>query len=467
MPHRLPHLAATPSTGGAGLAELAATEWDRAATPHHLAGPTSTGVPAPPTWSGQPRGQVQFPLRLRSARRNPCRNLTAILDKPRPGSGPDHLDPRRPPLPHRRGPLADAAVAAIAPNAAARPNSPPPAAPPTAASCPDICPAHRNRPGERHQPQDRRACVDIAALPRLGHLPPQIPKPLLSRMSPDAARHRTADRRDFSAFAVSRFNAAGSFRHGSQTTPGTRRPPASTPAPALDRLQTFPRRPPRSTTKNTSSSRCSSVASTNACRRLPDPAKPGWGAHRFYVDEAGHRPPLASRRTPGRSTCRPGSTTPLPSTSPRSMPGSGCLAILAALALPNARVDAVVSPRTPSPWPGNVADYGLEGASAGRIHALAIAASFPDLIVSSPPLHWTPRGGRPARRIPARTRPGLGFRRRRPGLHRTTILQGGQAATPQPGGLLSWSRIGHSQEALEAAWNDSSPAPGWKPRPTA
>ena len=94
--------------------------------------------------------------------------------------------------------------------------------------------------------------------------------------------------------------------------------------------------------------------------------------------------------------------------------GSGCLAVLAARAFPNARIDAVdLSRDALAVAARNVADYGLEDRITlhrGDLFAPVGGRRY-DLIISNPPYVDAAGHGRPAARMPGRTE--TRFRRRR------------------------------------------------------
>jgi ribosomal protein L3 glutamine methyltransferase len=109
------------------------------------------------------------------------------------------------------------------------------------------------------------------------------------------------------------------------------------------------------------------------------------GEHRFYVDERVIVPRSFIAELL-RERLRPGAA-------PRSLPrldlctGSGCLAILVALAFPQRAIDAVdISRDALAVAPRNVREYGLEprDAAANRISSAASNRRY-DLIVSNPP----------------------------------------------------------------------------------
>ncbi|MCX7627462.1 MAG: 50S ribosomal protein L3 N(5)-glutamine methyltransferase [Methylophilaceae bacterium] len=134
--------------------------------------------------------------------------------------------------------------------------------------------------------------------------------------------------------------------------------------------------------------------------------------------------------------------------------GSGCLAILAALAFPHAEVDAVdISADALEVARRNIADHGLED----RVRAVrsdmltALQGKRYDLILSNPPYV----NAAAMETLPAeyRREPRLALASGEDGLdHVRTLLR----QAPQhlyPGGLLI-VEIGHNRDALEAAFPD-------------
>ena len=134
--------------------------------------------------------------------------------------------------------------------------------------------------------------------------------------------------------------------------------------------------------------------------------------------------------------------------------GSGCLAILAAHAFPNADVDAVdISDNALAVAQRNVADYGLEGqlelVKSDMLSALA--GRQYDIILSNPPYVDAPS----MEALPQeyRQEPGLALASGSDGLEHTHVLIEQAAELLHPGGLLI-VEIGHNRDVLEAAYPD-------------
>jgi ribosomal protein L3 glutamine methyltransferase len=132
--------------------------------------------------------------------------------------------------------------------------------------------------------------------------------------------------------------------------------------------------------------------------------------------------------------------------------GSGCLAILAALAYPEARVDAVdLSRDALAVAHRNIADYGLTG-RVELIHSdlfQALAGRSYDLIVSNPPYVKAAS----MRTLPQefRREPEMALASGRDGLdHTRTILREAPRFLHSRGLLVV--EIGHNRKALERAY---------------
>lgn len=205
------------------------------------------------------------------------------------------------------------------------------------------------------------------------------------------------------------------------------------------------------------------------------------GPHRFYVDERVIVPrsfiaeflnPTTGVR-PLMSVLGPGSPVrDIRGLTPRRIldlcTGSGCLAILAALAFPEAKVDAVdLSPGALAVARRNVDDYGLQD----RIELVrsdlfqALEGRTYDLIVSNPPYV----NAAAMRTLPQeyRREPGMALASGRDGLdHTRTILREAPRFLGE-GGLLV-VEIGHNRKALERSfprlpfrWPRTSAGPGF------
>lgn len=132
--------------------------------------------------------------------------------------------------------------------------------------------------------------------------------------------------------------------------------------------------------------------------------------------------------------------------------GSGCLAILAAHAFPNAEVDAVdISDNALAVARRNVSDYGLEN-QVNPIKSdmlTALAGRQYDIILSNPPYVDAPS----MEALPQeyRQEPGLALASGEDGLEHTHTLIEHAAQHLHPGGLLV-VEIGHNRDVLEAAY---------------
>ena len=132
--------------------------------------------------------------------------------------------------------------------------------------------------------------------------------------------------------------------------------------------------------------------------------------------------------------------------------GSGCLAILAALAFPNADVDAVDLSRDALEVASrNVADYGLQD----RVELLesdlfqALQGRHYDVIVSNPP--YVNAESVAALPQEYQAEPALALGSGEDGLDATRQILAQAKAHLNPGGLLV-VEIGHNRDALEAAF---------------
>jgi ribosomal protein L3 glutamine methyltransferase len=132
--------------------------------------------------------------------------------------------------------------------------------------------------------------------------------------------------------------------------------------------------------------------------------------------------------------------------------GSGCLAILAAHAFPNAEVDAVdISDAALAVARKNVADYGLEH----HVHLVqsdmlsALAGRHYDIILSNPPYVDAPSMDVLPQEY--RNEPDIALASGEDGLDHTHTLIAHAAEHLHPGGLLI-VEIGHNRDVLEAAY---------------
>lgn len=132
--------------------------------------------------------------------------------------------------------------------------------------------------------------------------------------------------------------------------------------------------------------------------------------------------------------------------------GSGCLAILMAMAFPDAEVDAVdLSPDALAVASGNVADYGLED----RVHLTRsdlfgqLGGRKYDLIVSNPPyVNAESMADLPEE---YRHEPEMALASGHDGLDAVRVILREAPSHLNPGGWLA-VEIGHNREALEAAF---------------
>ena len=172
------------------------------------------------------------------------------------------------------------------------------------------------------------------------------------------------------------------------------------------------------------------------------------GPHRFYVDERVIVPRsfiAELLRGEGRDDVR--SVLDL-------CTGSGCLAILAALAFPQAKVDAAdISQDALDVARRNVDDYGL-GKRVRLVQSdmwSSLAGRTYDLVVSNPPYVKAAS----MRKLPEeyRREPPLALASGADGLDHVRVLLAGARAHLNPGGHL-WVEVGHNRRALEKAFPD-------------
>ncbi len=179
------------------------------------------------------------------------------------------------------------------------------------------------------------------------------------------------------------------------------------------------------------------------------------GKHRFYVDERVIVPRsfIAELLTGDRPLVPPGGTSGLSPVSILDLcTGSGCLAILAALKFPAAKVDAAdLSDDALAVAKRNVADYGL----GKRIRLVksdlfaALAGRRYDLILSNPPYVTAAA----MRRLPQeyRKEPRMALASGTDGLDHTRAILAAARAHLEPRGVLM-VEIGHNRKALEKAF---------------
>ncbi len=259
--------------------------------------------------------------------------------------------------------------------------------------------------------------------------------------------------RDWLRFAVSRFNEAQLFfGHGSDNAfDEAAYLILHTLHLPLDRLEPFL----DASLTHGESEEVQAVIERRVRERLPAAylTKEAWlGAHRFYVDERVIVPRsfiaelLHEQLTPWVEN---------PDEVTRALDlctGSGCLAILAALAFPNADVDAVdLSKDALEVAAKNVADYGL----ADRIELIgsnlfeALDGRSYDLILSNPP--YVNAESVAALPPEYQAEPALALGSGEDGLDATRQILAKAKSHLNPGGLLV-VEIGHNRDALEAAY---------------
>jgi ribosomal protein L3 glutamine methyltransferase len=259
--------------------------------------------------------------------------------------------------------------------------------------------------------------------------------------------------RDWLRFAVSRFNEAGLFfGHGSDNAfDEAAYLILHTLHLPLDRLEPFL----DASLTHGESEQVQAVIERRVRDRIPAAylTHEAWlGEHRFYVDERVIVPRsfiaelLAEQLAPWLDA---------PDEVTRALDlctGSGCLAVLAALAFPNAEVDAVdLSQDALEVAAKNVADYGL----MDRIELIesdlfaALAGRSYDVILSNPPYV----NAESVATLPPeyQAEPALALGSGEDGLDATRQILSAARAHLNPGGLLV-VEIGHNRDALEAAY---------------
>jgi len=176
--------------------------------------------------------------------------------------------------------------------------------------------------------------------------------------------------------------------------------------------------------------------------------------HRFYVDER----VIVPRSYIGELICQDGLAALIPApenvTSVLDMcTGSGCLAILAALAFPQALVDAAdISAGALAVARRNVEDYGLSSRvtlHAGDLFAALPGASRYDLIIANPP--YVARAEVAAFSPEYRAEPVLAHVGGEDGLDLVRKIIDGAGQFLAPGGMLV-VEIGTGREGLEASY---------------
>lgn len=259
--------------------------------------------------------------------------------------------------------------------------------------------------------------------------------------------------RDWLRFAVSRFNEARlSFGHGSDNAfDEAAYLILHTLHLPLDRLEPFL----DASLTHGESEQVQAVIERRVKERIPAAylTREAWlGEHRFYVDERVIVPRsfiaelLHEQLAPWVEDPQAvGSVLDL-------CTGSGCLAILAALAFPDARIDAVdLSGDALAVAAKNVADYGL----ADRVELVesdlfaALNGRTYDVIISNPP--YVNAESVAALPPEYRAEPALALGSGEDGLDATRQILAQAQSHLKPGGLLL-VEIGHNRDALEAAY---------------
>jgi len=259
--------------------------------------------------------------------------------------------------------------------------------------------------------------------------------------------------RDWLRYAVSRFNEANlTFGHGSQSAYDeaaylclhTLHLPLDRLGPFLD-ARLLPEE----------AERLAQILERRVGERLPAPylTREAWlQGYRFYVDErvivprSFLAPLILEQFRPWLA--EPGGVT-------RALDlctGSGCLAILMALAFPGAEVDAAdLSPEALAVARRNVADYGLED----RIRLIesdlfgGLGGQRYDLIVSNPP--YVTAEAMAALPAEYRHEPALALASGEDGMDAVRVILREAAGHLNPGGLLA-VEIGHNRDIVEAAF---------------
>jgi len=259
--------------------------------------------------------------------------------------------------------------------------------------------------------------------------------------------------RDWLRFAVSRFNEAKLFfGHGSDNAfDEAAYLILHTLHLPLDRLEPFL----DASLTHGESEEVQAVIERRVRDRIPAAylTHEAWlGAHRFYVDERVIVPrSFIAELLPEQLA--PWVENPAEVTRALDLcTGSGCLAILAALAFPNAEVDAVdLSKDALDVAAKNVADYGL----ADRVELIesdlfaALDGRTYDVILSNPP--YVNAESVAALPPEYQAEPALALGSGEDGLDATRQILATAKTHLNPGGLLV-VEIGHNRDALEAAY---------------
>jgi len=259
--------------------------------------------------------------------------------------------------------------------------------------------------------------------------------------------------RDWLRFAVSRFNEAKLFfGHGSDNAfDEAAYLILHTLHLPLDRLEPFF----DASLTHGESEEVQAVIERRVRERIPAAylTHEAWlGGHRFYVDERVIVPrSFIAELLPEQLA--PWVENPDEVTRALDLcTGSGCLAILAALAFPNADVDAVdLSKDALEVAAKNVADYGLAdrvGLIESDLFAALDGRSY-DLILSNPP--YVNAESVAALPPEYQAEPALALGSGEDGLDATRQILAAAKAHLNPGGLLV-VEIGHNRDALEAAY---------------
>ncbi len=259
--------------------------------------------------------------------------------------------------------------------------------------------------------------------------------------------------RDWLRFAVSRFNEAKLFfGHGSDNAfDEAAYLILHTLHLPLDRLEPFL----DASLTHGESEEIQSVIERRVRDRVPAAylTHEAWLAgHRFYVDERVIVPRSFIAELLGEQLVPWVEDADAVSSALDLCTGSGCLAILAALAFPNAQVDAVeLSKDALAVAAQNVADYGL----GERIELIesdlfaALKGRTYDVIVSNPP--YVNAESVAALPPEYQAEPALALGSGEDGLDATRQILAAAKAHLNPGGVLV-VEIGHNRDALEAAY---------------